>query len=374
MYCLTGDEKYAQRAWEELESACEFPDWNQKHYLDTGGMMAAAAIGYDWFYDYLSEAQREKLQNAILEKGVKIGLDIYRGKYNAVYLMSFWINSPYNWNAHCNAGLIMASLAIGNAAPEITGPVLEDAMRSFEYAANEFEPDGAWEEGPSHWNTNVQDDVRIISSLETALGTEYGYFNIPGIRETCYYPVYVMGPHGTFNYSDSDKTKRLEIQHQFWMAEHLPDPNLGYLRKTYIEESNYKCTPSDLIWYRPEYCAQKLKDLDTDRYFRKVDTATMRSSWDNEAMFVGFHSGNTDIPHSHLDTGSFMLDYGGVRWVEDLGTDRITYTGTGGYRPYRSRAEGHNTLVMDNSNYKGGGQPAGRKRLACHAILFLRRY
>lgn len=84
----------------------------------------------------------------------------------------------------------MASLAIGNAAPEITGPVLEYAIRSFEYAANEFEPDGAWEEGPSHWNTSVQDDVRIISSLETALGTEYGYFNIPGIRETCYYPVY----------------------------------------------------------------------------------------------------------------------------------------------------------------------------------------
>ena len=62
--------KYAARAWEELSALCNFPDWNHQHYLDTGSLMNAAAVGYDWLYDYWTEEQREFLRSTIYEKAV----------------------------------------------------------------------------------------------------------------------------------------------------------------------------------------------------------------------------------------------------------------------------------------------------------------
>ena len=33
-YKLTDDERYAARCWQEMENACNFPDWNPNHFLD----------------------------------------------------------------------------------------------------------------------------------------------------------------------------------------------------------------------------------------------------------------------------------------------------------------------------------------------------
>ena len=38
MYRLTGDARYAERLWAEVDAASRFPDWNPKHFLDTAEM------------------------------------------------------------------------------------------------------------------------------------------------------------------------------------------------------------------------------------------------------------------------------------------------------------------------------------------------
>ena len=45
---IEGDTKYLDRAWEELDAAAHFKDWNPSHFLDTAEMTHAFAIGYDW--------------------------------------------------------------------------------------------------------------------------------------------------------------------------------------------------------------------------------------------------------------------------------------------------------------------------------------
>lgn len=349
MYQLTGEERYAERAWQELEAACNFPDWNTKHYLDTGGMMAAVAIGYDWIYDYLTDEQRAFVRSAMLEKGVEPGLKIYRREVTEPNLMVMWITAEHNWNTHCNAGLIMAALALGQDAPEIAGEIVSLGLRSFEYIANSFAPDGGWVEGPGYWNSTTIDLVRIISTLQTALGTDYGYFDIPGIAETAYYPTYITGPYGTFNYSDGDMAKRLSTPQIFYMANRLNMPALSAQRKALLEETaGYD--EWDLIWYDPQKTAAAGEDLAKDRYFRTIETATMRSSWDENATFVGLHSGDNAGNHAHLDSGSFIMDAMGERWFSDIGSDRITYISGAveKWHAYRTRAEGHNTFVLND--------------------------
>ena len=51
LYRLEGKPAYAERAWQELDAAAHFPDWNPRHFLDTAEMTHAFAVAYDWLYD-----------------------------------------------------------------------------------------------------------------------------------------------------------------------------------------------------------------------------------------------------------------------------------------------------------------------------------
>src|ERR1039458_871695 len=91
LYRLDGDKQYAERAWQELAAAASFPDWNPRHFLDTAEMTHAFAIGYDWLYDVWTPEQRATLQQAMVEKGLKAALPLYRAH-------SGWTRARHNWN------------------------------------------------------------------------------------------------------------------------------------------------------------------------------------------------------------------------------------------------------------------------------------
>ena len=70
-------------------------------------------------------------------------------------------------------------------------------------------------------------------------------------------------------------------------------------------------------------------------------------------MFLSLHAATSVIGHSHLDAGTFVLDMQGIRWAEDLGYDDYNLPGywdaTARFNYYRTRPEGHNTLVINPS-------------------------
>jgi hypothetical protein len=92
-------------------------------------------------------------------------------------------------------------------------------------------------------------------------------------------------------------------------------------------------------------------DPPLDRHFEGVSAVFLRSAWNDPlATFVGFKGGNNRVNHGQLDLGSFVLDSQGERWFVDLGPDNYNlpgYFGTGRWKFYRNRAEGHNTLAIN---------------------------
>ena len=68
-YRMTGDQKYALRAEQEMLAVSHFTDWNPTHFLDVGEMVMALAIGYDWLYDSLQPDTRRVVREAIIAKG-----------------------------------------------------------------------------------------------------------------------------------------------------------------------------------------------------------------------------------------------------------------------------------------------------------------
>jgi len=49
-YRWTGEEKYANKAIENMLTVCDFNDWNPSHFLDVAEMSHAVGLGYDWLY------------------------------------------------------------------------------------------------------------------------------------------------------------------------------------------------------------------------------------------------------------------------------------------------------------------------------------
>jgi hypothetical protein len=339
LYRLDGDKRYAERAWQELADAANFPDWNPRHFLDTAEMTHAFAIGYDWLYDVWTPEQRATLQQAMVEKGLKAALPIYRAR-------RWWAVAHHNWNQVCNGGIGMGAMALADVEPDLAGEILHDALESIQLAMAEFAPDGAWKEGPGYWNYATFYNVVFLAGLQSALNTDFGLSQFGAFKDTGLFPIYVTGPLGrTFNYADGGDHAIFASQ-MFWLARAFHQPVLASYERRATSPSAL-----DLLWYDSAGTNPKAAGLPLDKYFRGAEVALLRSEWDNpQALFVGFKAGDNKANHSHLDLGSFVFDAAGVRWAMDLGADDYNLPGYfGGQRwnYYRLRAEGQNTLVIN---------------------------
>ena len=337
---------FLDRAWKELEAAARFPDWNPRHFLDTAEMTAAFAVGYDWLYDSWTGKQREILEKAILEKGLKPALQAYRGKAR----FGWWIKSSHNWNQVCNGGIGMGALAVANKASKTAGEILAGALKSLPRALARLAPDGAWDEGPGYWGYANKYTALFLSSLRTALETDFGLSKVRGMDVTGLFPIYITGPTGrTFNFADGGDHP-IYGPVFFWLARRFGNPVYAW-----HEKENPRPDPFDLLWYLKKSESPARAGLPLDKWFRKVQVVTFRSSWKGkDALFLAAKGGNNQANHGHLDLGTFVLDAGGLRWALDLGSDNYNLPGYWSrgakgrrWNYYRMRAEGHNTLVMN---------------------------
>lgn len=351
LYRLDGDKKWLDRTWAELDAAAKFKDWNPSHFLDTGEMTYAFALGYDWLYDAWTPEQRAKLKGAIIKHGLQPGLAAYKGSKEG-----WWVKSQHNWNQVCNGGLGIGALALGDEEPALCGEILQNAIKSLPLAMQHFAPDGAWNEGPGYWHYATRYNIAILAALDSALGTDYGLSKIPGFSLTGDFPPYFTSPvNKVFNYADAGE-KAGGAPQMFWLSTKFNQPTWATWQAKWADD---KINAFDLIWgarclAEPDGSPKTLPPLGfapLGRYFRDSEVVSMRSEWDDSnAIFVGFKAGDNKANHSHLDIGSFVMDALGERWITDLGGDDYNlpaYFGGKRWTYYRPRAEGHNTLVIN---------------------------
>ena len=380
MWQITGEEKYAEAAYIIMDNMAELKNWRPGEFLICSETMTAMAIGYDWCYDYLKsiDGALEKIETAIYEKGVRAGVTAYEGTTEDVidgnvFSRSGWRTANTNWNHISNAGCGIAAIALIDRYPEECSQLISDTIHSIELGNENYYPDGGYLEGPSYWAYGTNYLSYYMMALDNAMGTTYGILAEPGIAQTCYYRPYVTGladnPSAPgikrqWNYHDSG-TGLISSGMYMWYADKLKDPNLAGLR--YHEVKNIKdanlsntlygyetATPFDLIYYDKDNFNINV-ELPLDRYFKGIETVFMRSDWnDSDAIYTGLHAGKNNVNHSQMDTGNFIIEARGIRWAHDLGMGNYQlpqyfWRGqwSGRYNYYRSRAESHNTIVIN---------------------------
>lgn len=374
--------QYVTKAYAILSTAAGFQNWNPSQFLDTAEMMTAFAIGYDWLYHKWTTDQKSTIRNAIVNKGL-LEAEI---KYDLGFEANgaWWAKRDINWNAVCNSGIANAVLAVGDETTEterLTKKLMPLVIENIPNALHPAKPDGYGDEGSGYWEYNFKYFAYYGATMFSALGTDYGFTtHEPGMAETGYYPIYLNGPKGSFNYGDNyNEVVRDPLF--LWLAKNYNNKDFAWNRLGQIKASSSTVEPLDLLWYDPVTMqdprtgsSQYTLDLPLDKLFKRYETnvgttkqmtgefgmlGMMRSAWNNSnALSVALKGGNNLHNHNHLDLGTFVLDALGERWAVDLGPDSYSLPNyfemkTGRSQYYRLRTEGHNTLVLNPSSVDG---------------------
>lgn len=370
-YHITGDKKYADYAWKTFEIICDdelFPDWNPGHHLDTCEAMTAVSIGYDWFYNAFTPEQRRFIEEGMYKRGI---LQSYPAFLSNASAMGGAYTSDNNHGVIDNGAAIVTSLAFMDVYPEECEWMMSAALELMENSIYQWST-GMWYEGPTYWELTMMHTVKFISAMQTALGTDLGYGNLQGLSISAKPQIASHGFWDIYNYGDSGKL-RYVVPELIWLgnqynqpevAEYVAQQAIGGFR-LYPDHEWWKNTWSKgedtalaLLWYDPvKQAAAGSLDMDTVYYDEDLDVLTMRNTWDTDGqVFVGLKARGGVDGHSNLDTGSFIFEADGVRWVEDIGTG--SYDDSLGYFEWNSqtgrrwwnfetRAESHSTVVVN---------------------------
>lgn len=366
-------QRIADRAWAEMKATCEFKDWYPSAHLNPCEMGVAMAIGYDWFYDALTDEQRRTIEEAVYDK---LFYYAWQGYLTPNGLMTNFAIVENNHNTVCNGSIILTSLAFSDAYPEVCNYLTSNAIRGIEYAVYNWAPNGSWFEGMNYWDYAMRYTVKYLSSMQTALGTELGLDKCEGLSTASDYLIYFQCPGvGSFNYGDC-QSNNIWSAELLWLSNKYNVPSATkaftqyhWQRTQYDFNGNsdvqdpVKCLMYELdgavdlalqmLWLNPELDSD-VQNMELDKFYANEDSITMRSSWGSAPTFVGIHAGQTNIAHSHLDAGSFMFAANGFRWSGDPGmgsyaSEGYWDSGADGKRwyHYQCRAEAHSTIMVN---------------------------
>ncbi len=361
---MTGDQRYAKRAVDEMKAAAAMPDWNPSHFLDTAEMTLALAIGYDWLYAGLEPGDRALIREAIESKGL--------GAYLRPGAKHGWERGGNNWNQVCHAGMVAGALALLEDDPQRATEVVSRALAGLPHAMNVYEPDGTYPEGPSYWNYGTTLNVVLIATLESALGTDFALAQRPGFLKSGEFPLQVTGATGKyFNFSDcgtgtpfspamiwfASRTRRSEL---LWFEDGLLQREASEIIASKGQSQGDRFFPLVLVWGDP---ALKRTEPTVRNWFGRGPNplAVFRTSWtDPNAIYLAVKAGSPSASHGHMDVGSFIMEADGVRWSLDLGSQNYhamesrgldiwnNRPGSDRWRIFRYHNRGHGTLMVDD--------------------------
>ena len=367
-YMLTGDTKYPNRAYKEVEVLYNVPFvkkngdeipigkrdfWNSKEYLDVSEISFIVSLCYDWMYDAWTAAQREEFSQNIFEKGLKRAYQSYYGELApTVAGGTDWWQKTSNWNPVCNGGAFTSAIAFMEDDVYLCSNVAEAAVRALEYYLPSYAPSGAWAEGPTYWIYAMKYLTVICSTLDSVCGTDYGISKSEGLENSQFYALSCEGTTGVFNFGDSGNG-HVNIPFTLYWAKKYNNPDIGGASVLNKNKYGFETNVFDLIYYDKNYVNNSFIKPLSD-YYSGTELVTFASGHDESATTLAMTGGpGVATSHDHLDSGGVIAEKNGVRVLCDTGAENYearSYFGARRYHHYKARPEGHNIFVINPHN------------------------
>ena len=314
-HLMTQDIKYATRAEKEMVAICEFQDWNPSHFLDVAEMTMGLAIGYDWLYPHLSDMSRDAISTAIYEKGLRPSENTKQ---------AWFFTATKNWNQVCNASMIYGALVIMERYPEYCKSLIDKCLKSNPISQQCYEPDGVYPEGYGYWDYGTGFEVMLVAALQSALGTDAGIASQKSFMDSAEFMTYMVAPSGKcYNFADSGSGANC-IPSKYWFARQLNNASLVVTDEMLLANGkvpNDRLLPIYMIFGSAlDFNNQSLPKKKVWVGQGEVPIYLYRSGWTHpEDTYFAMKGGHASTNHAHMDAGSFVYEWKGVRWSVDLG-------------------------------------------------------
>ncbi|KAK0559775.1 hypothetical protein OC844_004176 [Tilletia horrida] len=385
----TGDPKWVNRTWTELQTAAgntstyfgqyaiqgypnatsnTAPRWNPVHFLDVAEMTAAFAIGYDWLYDQWTSDQRAYIVDWIKQFGLTPGMEQYTTS------QGWWAvanNNNGNWNCVCNSGLVLGALAIlDDDTSGLASQILTTALPNMKAGCMQGAyDDGTWTETANYWYFGTNAQARAVSALTTATGSDQGLSAAnANWSKTGLFHMFVGGMAGLYAYGDNGPNKySTNANGMFLWARLYQQPMYALYQRDRADAAG---DPLSMFWYDTTSKGGFWNGLALDNWFNNAqgNWASMRSSWtDFTGTYVGVKASNATGHQTHgdLDAGDFVIDALGTRWAGEYGSGDYLSAGYFSseaqdslrWEYFRKGTQGQNTLVINLQNQEASCLP-----------------
>lgn len=203
----------------------------------------------------------------------------------------------------------------------------------------------SWREGPAYWGYASKYNVWLFEALASVFGSSLGLTDIPGVAGAARFPLYSTGAGalaGTalmYNWADAATAQEWSPFAQWWGGAPFADAAAGYwsrlgslnLGPGAIQSSAWGGFVESLAFFNASGSVSDILALPTSKLYDEINVGMFRSAWDAPPAaqhFLSFKGGDSSYNHNHLDLGSFVFDYSGARFAEDLGSDNYEVCGT----------------------------------------------
>ena len=359
-YYVERDEKYLKRAMAEFENLQTVTNWDSGAQLDNTMTAEAIAFCYDWLYDYLSSDQRAWAEKSVKENCLSIGYEYYKNPDALSSLRAAHANmnivisrGSFNHTVYNNSNLIVAALAFAKVDPDYSSFIIANALYNIE-PYWELVKDGGFEEPSTYYHYCTGRAGVAMASLQSSLGTMYGYEKSPGFKNTAWFGLYMYGP---MTFGDAGATKSsYDTDSLYFFAKYARNPSM---MKRIIELDAGSAIDALLCYDKGEHnnITPNLSiPLDRLLSVPNQSTAVFRNHGDDQTnIFTGLYAGKgTATGHSDPVSGLFCLDVFGERFITALGAGDYNLpgywdNGQNGQRwtYYERRTEGGNCLVIN---------------------------
>ncbi|MBI4580448.1 MAG: heparinase II/III family protein, partial [Planctomycetes bacterium] len=379
---VTGDDRLTAKGVEMLMTACAYERWlgplfdDPRHFdppwnaaLETAMMTTAVATGYDLLYPKLTPRQREKVREALVNKGIRPLIREWADPITASRLPRHQVPTG-NWVMVCAGSAGVGALALLGEDPEAAQWVrlVRNRVRAWlrdrggDWYVDNPHPPGRPTPipvvGPSDPNFDIDGGYKeSISYMSYAM--TYVCCFADGLRRAtgedlfAHVPKNVLGPaawsalawpedgevrSSVFQFGDCGPGVQFPLLYAA-LTKHRRDPLAAWLSQRVTPIPQFV---RDLVWLDESVAGSEPDTAVPMAVFRGIGQVVLRSGWgaDTPAAAIKFRQNR-----GHLDIGTFCLFGGGHPTIVDSGSSPY---GSAIYGQYSSQTVAHNVVLVDD--------------------------
>ncbi|HUS92548.1 MAG TPA: heparinase II/III family protein [Phycisphaerae bacterium] len=375
---IDANRAYRDRAIEELNILAGWSTWVDPCHNHTPADMCTAeaavavAVGLDWLWEDLPEADRDRLLDALRDKGI----DAY---LRGVEQGAFWANVYNCWNAVVNGGCGLAALALADedeSAREAYGLARKNLEQFFAALGRE----GGWDEGIGYWGYAMR-YVLLLAEAARRVEDDETLLHRRGMDSTGLFGIYFT-PNGQ-SASFGDAASGVPLHGTFYLlSRHFDRREVTWWLDTYafhrdVGTTGWSTAGLAMLFRPPAARTPKKPDLKPVKVFQQIGWAAMADQWPKPRFYVAAKTGDLGASHSQHDMNTIQLQVDGEMLLTDLGggPNSREYFSEARGEFYEAQAQAHNTVIVAERDHQIDAQGRmldsrsgrGHRYVACDA-------